>query len=112
MVSTPRSLEAPFTSNLDILGVGAKDRLSIRLALEARLGGQENIIAFALSLDPFSDNDLAVTVDISQAPEMKSGRVCVPHAGHLTAKSTSWSVESADAAKSKADGRDFGAMPA
>lgn len=76
------------------------------------MGGQENIIAFGRSLDPFPDNVLAVTVDTSQVPEMKSTRVCMLQAGHLIVESTSSSVGPTDAAKSKADGRDFAAISA
>ncbi|MDT9071600.1 hypothetical protein RSW38_26050, partial [Escherichia coli] len=66
-----------------MLRIRPKSMPSIRLTLERKLGGQENIIAFSKSFHPFTDNVLAVSVDISHIPEMQPCGMCVFQKGHF-----------------------------
>jgi hypothetical protein len=106
------SLEALFACSLDVLGISPKGVPSIRLALEGKLGGQENVIALARSLNPFTDDILAVTVNVGHVPKTQSGGMCMVQKGYFFVEGTSWSVEPAEAPETETNGRDLGAISA
>ena len=108
----PKSLKTLLTSSPDILGIRPKSMPSIRLALERKLGGQENLVAFARSLHPFTDNVLAFSVNISHVPETQSCGMCVFQKGHFVVEGTGWAIESAEASETETDSSDLGAISA
>ena len=108
----PESLEALFTCNLNVLGIRPKGVPSFRLALERKLGGQENIIALARSLNPFANDILTVSVNVGHVPKMRSGGMCMLQKGHFLVEGASGPVESAEAPEAETDGRDLVAISA